>query len=64
MISEKMINTDSLFVVCVESGTVLSLRSTYIVDLSDAPSEVFESDSLIIDYVEDNGRPLVQEIGP
>jgi len=58
-----MINTDSLFVVCVESGTILPLRSAYIVDLSDAPSELFENDALTIDYTEDNGRPLVQELG-
>ena len=58
-----MINTDSLFIVCTESGTVLPLHSAYIVDLSDAPLEFGADDSLTIDYTEANGKPLIQELG-
>jgi len=60
---DPMINTDSLFVVCTESGTVLPLHSAYIVDLSDAPLEFGANDSLTIDYTETNGKPLIQELG-
>jgi hypothetical protein len=58
-----MINTDSLFVVCTESGTVLPLHSAYIVDLSDAPVESCGDDSLTVEYAETNGKPLIQELG-
>jgi hypothetical protein len=60
---DPMINTDSLFVVCTESGTVLPLHSAYIVDLSDAPVESYGDDSLTIEYAETNGKPLIQELG-
>ena len=60
---DPMINTDSLFIVCTESGTVLPLHSAYIVDLSDAPLEFGANDSLTIDYTETNGKPLIQELG-
>ena len=60
---DSMINTDSLFVVCTESGTVLPLHSAYIVDLSDAPVESYGDDSLTIEYAETNGKPLIQELG-
>jgi len=60
---DPMINTDSLFVVCTESGTVLPLHSAYIVDLFDAPLEFGADDSLTIDYTEANGKPLIQELG-
>jgi len=60
---DSMINTDSLFVVCTESGTVLPLHSAYIVDLSDAPVESYGDDSSTIEYAETNGKPLIQELG-
>lgn len=57
------INTDSLFVVCTESGTILPLRSAYIVDLAGAPDDFGANDSQTIDYTEANGKPLIQELG-
>ena len=60
---DPMINTDSLFIVCTQSGTVLPLHSAYIVDLSDAPVESYGDDSLTIEYAETNGKPLIQELG-
>jgi len=60
---DPMINTDSLFIVCTESGTVLPLHSAYIVDLTDAPLGFGADDSLTIDYTETNGKSLIEELG-
>jgi len=60
---DSMIDTDSLFIVCTESGTVLPLHSAYIVDLAHAPDDFGANDSETIDYTETNGKPLIQELG-
>jgi len=58
-----MINTDNLFIVCTESGTVIPLHSCYLMDLSDVPLEFGSDDALTIEYTETNGKPLIQELG-
>jgi hypothetical protein len=58
-----MLNTDSLFIVCTQSGTVLPLHSCYLMDLSDVPLEFGADDALTIDCTEQHGKPLIQELG-
>jgi hypothetical protein len=56
-------NYDHLFVVCTESGTVLPLSRCYLMDLSDVPLEFGSDDGLTIEYTEQHGKPLIQELG-
>jgi hypothetical protein len=58
-----MLNTDSLFIICTESGTILPLASCFIVDLTAAPEGLGSCDSETIEYAEANGKPIVQELG-